>query len=43
MPLAEWEAVAGTESTLCPARKEEYKQELYRRIALYLQGQREFS
>ena len=43
MPLAEWEAVAGTEGTLCPARKEEYKQELYRRIALYLQGQREFS
>ena len=42
MPLAEWEAVAGTEGTLCPARKEEYKQELYRRIALYLQGQREF-
>ena len=24
-------------------RKEEYKQELYRRIALYLRGQREFS
>ena len=43
VPLADWEAVAGTEGTLCPARKEEYKQELYRRIALYLQGQREFS
>ena len=43
MPLAEWEAVAGTEGTLCPARGEAYKQELYRRIALYLQGQREFS
>lgn len=42
-PLADWEAVAGAEGTLCPARKEEYKQELYRRIALYLQGQREFS
>ena len=33
----------GHRGTLCPARKEEYKQELYRRIALYLQGQREFS
>ena len=43
VPLADWEAVAGTEGTLCPARKEAYKQELYRRIALYLQGQREFS
>ena len=43
MPLAEWEAVAGTEGTLCPARGEAYKQELYRRIALYLRGQREFS
>ena len=43
MPLEDWEAVAGTTGTLCPARKEEYKQELYRRIALYLRGQREFS
>ena len=43
VPLADWEAVAGTEGTLCPAREEAYKQELYRRIALYLQGQREFS
>lgn len=43
VPLADWEAVAGTEGTLCPAREEAYKQELYRRIALYLRGQREFS
>ena len=35
--------MAGTEGTLCPAREEAYKQELYRRIALYLRGQREFS
>ena len=42
-PLAEWEAAAGTQGTLCPAWREAYKQELYRRIALYLQGQREFS
>lgn len=43
VPLAEWEAVAGTQGTLCPARREACKQELYRRIALYLRGQREFS
>lgn len=42
-PLADWEAVAGTPGTLCPARREACKRELYRRVALYLQGQREFS
>ena len=42
MPLAEWEQAAGMEGTLCPAQREPYKQELYRRIALYVQGRREF-
>lgn len=39
----EWEAIAGTEGTLCPAWREEYKQELYRRLEEYLQGRRQFS
>ena len=38
-----WEAIAGTGTTLCPAWREEYKQELYRRLEEYLQGRREFS
>ena len=42
MPLAEWEQAAGMEGTLCPAQREPYKQELYRRVDLYLQGRREF-
>lgn len=42
MPLAEWEQAAGMEGTLCPAQREPYKQELYRRIALYVRGRREF-
>ena len=42
MPLKDWEAVAGTGQTLCPASGEDYKQELYRRIGQYLQGQRHF-
>ena len=42
MPLAEWEQAAGMEGTLCPRQREPYKQELYRRIALYVQGRREF-
>ena len=42
MPLAEWEQAAGMEDTLCPAQREPYKQELYRRIALYVRGRREF-
>jgi 8-oxo-dGTP diphosphatase len=42
VPLADWEAVAGTGQTLCPASGEDYKQELYRRIGQYLQGQRHF-
>lgn len=43
VPLEEWEQVAGTQGTLCPASREAYKRELYRRIALYRQGEREFS
>ena len=42
MPLAEWEQAAGMEGTLCPAQREPYKRELYRRIALYVRGRREF-
>lgn len=42
MSLAEWEQAAGMEGTLCPAQREPYKQELYRRIALYVRGRREF-
>ena len=43
MPLEDWEAVAGTTGTLCPAQRESCKQELYRRLEQYLQGKREFS
>lgn len=43
VPLKDWEAVAGTGETLCPACREEYKQELYRRLEEYLQGRRQFS
>ena len=42
MPLEDWEAVAGTPGTLCPAQREPYRQALYRRIQQYCQGQREF-
>ena len=38
-----WEAIAGTGTTLCPAWREEYKEELYRRLEEYLQGKRDFS
>ena len=40
--LRQWEQVAGTEGTLCPARRAAYRQELYRRVARYCQGWREF-
>lgn len=33
---------SGHRQTLCPASGEDYKQELYRRIGQYLQGQRHF-
>ena len=42
VPLQEWESVAGTGTTLCPAREAPYKAELYRRLGEYLQGRREF-
>lgn len=37
-----WERLAGTDGTLCPAWREEYKEELYRRLERYRQGWREF-
>ena len=42
VPLRQWEQVAGTEGTLCPARRAAYRQELYRRVERYCQGWREF-
>ena len=43
VPLEAWQQVAGAEGTLCPAQRQAYRQELYRRIALYQQGKRTFS
>ena len=43
VPLEAWRQVAGTEGPLCPAQRQAYRQELYRRIALYQQGKRTFS
>lgn len=34
--------MAGTQGTLCPARRPAYKQELFRRLERYCQGWREF-
>ena len=43
VPLEAWQQVAGADGTLCPAQRQAYRQELYRRIALYQQGKRTFS
>ena len=41
-PRKDWEQVAGTQGTLCPARRAAYRQELFRRLERYCQGWREF-
>lgn len=42
LPRKDWEQVAGTQGTLCPARRPAYRQELFRRLERYCQGWREF-